>query len=165
MNGYDFFSKKCNQEIRYGKISKKVGKKKLLIYKLLSSYSKDNLSYNNENELDGLQVFDAYITAYLKKDPSDITDRRTILFENGEFESIFDIALILPHQIEETIRPLMHKTVAITCDGSVVFAPIFESIKIDQDNRGLWKIELVCSSALEHVLGINDNGDILPIIE
>lgn len=102
------------------------------------------------------------LDTYLSRIDSHKSDKRTVVFEKGELEKLLGVKRI---RIEELDERLKHLGTPIRLDDSTAknkqFTRIslFEKATAEQDNYGLWQVELTASqSAMKYFFNIENLG-------
>lgn len=102
------------------------------------------------------------LDTYLSRIDSHKPDKRTVVFEKGELEKLLGVKRI---RIEELDERLKHLGTPIRLDDSTAknkqFTRIslFEKATAEQDNYGLWQVELTASqSAMKYFFNIENLG-------
>ena len=116
----------------------------------LLSLSKSELS------LYELKVLDTYLSRINSRNP----DERTVIFDKGEFEALFDYADIDLTAMKVHLNNLQSLKVDIsTSERETDNIVLFERAKAVQDQYKMWQVELTCSqSAMKYFFNIENLG-------
>lgn len=117
----------------------------------LLTLSKTNLT------LPELKILDAYLSRINSHDE----EKRCVRFEKGELEKILGVERILKDDLSKRLDSLFTSVTIQDPDKPKGFIKIglFEKADVDQDENGLWQIDLVCtSSAREYIFNIENLG-------
>lgn len=105
------------------------------------------------------KILDTYLSRIDSKKP----ERREVVFEKGELESLLGVQRIRTDELDKRLEHLM-TSIKITDDTSKkkkAFARIalFEKAYVEQDENGLWQATLTCtSSAMKYIFNIEHLG-------
>ena len=102
------------------------------------------------------------LDTYLSRIDSHKPDKRTVVFEKGELEKILGVKRIRTEELDERLK---HLGTPIRIDDNInqkkKFARIslFEKAMAEQDNYGIWQVELTASqSAMKYFFNIENLG-------
>jgi plasmid replication initiation protein len=102
------------------------------------------------------------LDTYLSRIDSHKPDKRTVVFEKGELEKLLGVKRIRTEELDERLK---HLGTSIRIDDSTSknkkFARIslFEKAMAEQDDYGLWQVELTASqSAMKYIFNIENLG-------
>lgn len=104
-----------------------------------------------------LKILDAYLARINSHEP----EKRYVRFEKGELEKLLGVTRILKKDLDKRIDNLF-QTITIRDEtkprGFTKFA-LFEKAECEQDEDGLWQINLMCTnSAMEYVFNVENLG-------
>ena len=99
---------------------------------------------------------------YLSRIDSHKPDKRVVIFEKGELESILGVKKINNKDLEQRLKHLMGNVVKIPDpDEKKGFRLItlFEEAIAEQDDYGLWKVKMECTQkAMKYIFNIESLG-------
>jgi len=127
--------------------------KKLIVQKSnpLQSLSETNLSLTEFKILD----------AYLGKIDSHVPDKRYVRFEKGELEKILGVSRILKDDLSKRLDGLFTAVTIHDPNKPKGFIKIglFSKAEANQDEQGLWQVDLACTpEAMEYIFNIDTMG-------
>lgn len=101
------------------------------------------------------------LDAYLSRINSHDEDARFVRFEKGKLEEILGVSRIPKEELEKRLQNLF-QVVRIEDSSKkrgFKLISLFEEAKCDQDDNGLWQIDLACTpSAMEYIFNIDNIG-------
>lgn len=104
-----------------------------------------------------LKILDVYLSRINSHEP----EKRYVRLEKGELEKILDMTRILQKDLDERINNLF-QVVTIKDDtkrNGFTKISLFEKVTCEQDENGLWQIDLMCTqSAMEYIFNIENLG-------
>lgn len=102
------------------------------------------------------------LDTYLSRIDSHKPEKRTVVFEKGELEKLLEVKRIRTEELDERLK---HLGTPVRLDDSTAknkkFARIslFEKATAEQDDNGLWQVELTASqSAMKYFFNIENLG-------
>lgn len=101
------------------------------------------------------------LDAYLSRIDSYYPDKRTVRFEKGELEKILGVTRILKKDLEERLNGFGHPVRIYDETKPKGFTNIwlFEIADVDQDENGLWQVDLKCTpAAMEYIFNLDNLG-------
>lgn len=117
----------------------------------LMTLSKTNLT------LPEFKILDAYLSRINSHEP----DKRFVRFEKGELENMLGVSRIPRSELEKRLKNLF-QVVSIedeTKKKGFTLIALFEKAEAEQDDNGLWQINLACTqSAMEYVFNVDNIG-------
>lgn len=127
---------------------------KLVVQKSLPLFS----LWRSELTLPEFKILDTYLSRINSHNPN----KRTIIFEKGELEKILGIKRIRTDELDERLKHLGTPIrIDDTTDKNKRFARIslFEKAIAEQDDYGLWQVELTATpSAMKYFFNIENLG-------
>lgn len=104
------------------------------------------------------------LDTYLSRIDSHNEEKRSVIFNKGELEKILGVKRIRTEELDERLKHLM-TTVKIedtTKKKGFTRIALFEKAVVEQDDNGLWKVEMVCTpSAMKYFFNIENLGYLL----
>ena len=104
-----------------------------------------------------LKILDVYLSRINSHEP----EKRYVQLEKGELEKILGVTRILQKDLDERINNLF-QVVTIKDDtkrNGFTKISLFEKVTCEQDENGLWQIDLMCTqSAMEYIFNIENLG-------
>lgn len=104
-----------------------------------------------------LKILDAYLARINSHEP----EKRYVQFEKGELERLLDVTRILKKDLDARINNLF-QTITIqdeTKRNGFKKIALFEKAECEQDENGLWQVNLMCTnSAMEYIFNIENIG-------
>ena len=104
-----------------------------------------------------LKILDAYLARINSHEP----EKRQVKFEKGELEELLGITRMHREELSKRIRNLF-QVVTIQDErkpDKFECISLFEKAKCEQDEDGLWNVNLVCSSsAMEYIFNVESLG-------
>lgn len=104
-----------------------------------------------------LKILDAYLARINSHEP----DKRYVQFEKGELEKLLGVTRILKDDLDKRIDNLF-QTITIqdeTKRRGFTKIALFEKAECDQDENGLWQVNLTCTNAaMEYIFNIENIG-------
>lgn len=102
------------------------------------------------------------LDTYLSRIDSHKPDKRVVMFEKGELESILGVKKINNKELEERLKHLMENVVKIP-DGDerkgFRLISLFEEAVAEQDEYGLWQVKLECTQkAMKYIFNVENLG-------
>lgn len=101
------------------------------------------------------------LDAYLSRINSHTPDKRFVRFEKGELEKMLGVSRIPRQELEKRLKNLF-QVVTIedeTKKKGFTLIALFEKAEAEQDDNGLWQINLACTpSAMEYVFNVDNIG-------
>lgn len=129
---------------------------KLLVQKSTPLYGLSK----SELTLAEFKILDIYLSRINSHNP----ENRKVVFEKGELEKVLGVKRIRTEELDERLKHLM-TTVKIEDDtkkNKFKRVALFEKAEVEQDENGLWKVELMCTpSAMEYFFNIENLGYLL----
>ena len=129
---------------------------KLLVQKSTPLYGLSK----SELTLAEFKILDIYLSRINSHNP----ENRKVVFEKGELEKVLGVQRIRTEELDERLKHLM-TTIKIEDDtkkNKFKRVALFEKAEVEQDENGLWKVELMCtSSAMEYFFNIENLGYLL----
>lgn len=113
--------------------------------------------WQSELTLAEFKILDSYLGRINSHDEI----HRTVKFEKGELERLLGLKQIKPEVLDERLKHLMTSVRIPNNSNKRGFTRIslFEKAYCEQDDDGIWKIELTCtSSAQKYIFGIEEIG-------
>ena len=114
--------------------------------------------WRSELTLAEFKILDTYLSRIDSRKP----DKRTVIFEKGELEKLLEVKRIRTEELDERLK---HLGTPVRLDDSTAknkkFARIslFEKATAEQDDNGLWQVELTASqSAMKYFFNIENLG-------
>ena len=114
--------------------------------------------WRSELTLSEFKILDTYLSRIDSRKP----DKRTVIFEKGELEKLLEVKRIRTEELDERLK---HLGTPVRLDDSTAknkkFARIslFEKATAEQDDNGLWQVELTASqSAMKYFFNIENLG-------
>ena len=99
---------------------------------------------------------------YLARINSHVPESRIVLLEKGEIESCFGVTKINLPDLKERLKHLMSNVVEIpdpSVKKGVRLITLFEEAVAEQDDHGLWKVQLECTQkAKKYFFNIDEIG-------
>ena len=127
---------------------------KLTVQKSLPLFS----LWRSELTLSEFKILDTYLSRIDSHKP----EKRLVVFEKGELESLLGVKKINKPELEERLKHLMGNVVKIPdIDEKKGFRLItlFEEAVAEQDDYGLWQIKLECTQkAMKYIFNIENLG-------
>ena len=127
---------------------------KLTVQKSLPLFS----LWRSELTLAEFKILDTYLSRIDSHKP----DKRTVVFEKGELEKILGVKRIMINELDERLK---HLGTPIRIDDNTAknkrFARVslFEKASAEQDEFGLWQVELTASqSAMKYFFNVENLG-------
>lgn len=104
------------------------------------------------------------LDTYLSRIDSHNEEKRSVIFNKGELEKILGVKRIRTEELDERLKHLM-TTVKIEDTAKkkgFTRIALFEKAVVEQDDNGLWKVEMVCTpSAMKYFFNIENLGYLL----
>ena len=104
------------------------------------------------------------LDTYLSRIDSHNEEKRSVIFQKGELERILGVKRIRTEELDERLKHLM-TTVKIedtTEKKGFTRIALFEKAVVEQDDNGLWQVEMVCTpSAMKYFFNIENLGYLL----
>ncbi|MBQ5873443.1 MAG: replication initiation protein [Bacteroidales bacterium] len=101
------------------------------------------------------------LDTYLSRIDSHKPEKRTVIFEKGELEKLLGVQRIRTEELDKRIEHLC-TTIKIddnTTKKGFTRISLFEKAVAEQDDFGLWQVELTCTqSAMKYVFNIENLG-------
>ena len=114
--------------------------------------------WRSELTLSEFKILDTYLSRIDSHKP----DKRTVVFEKGELEKLLGVKRIRTEELDERLK---HLGTPIRIDGSTSKnkrfsrVSLFEKAVAEQDDYGLWQVELTASqSAMKYFFNIENLG-------
>lgn len=127
---------------------------KLTVQKCLPLFS----LWRSELTLSEFKILDTYLSRIDSHQP----DKRTVVFEKGELENLLGVKRIRTEELDERLK---HLGTPIRIDDSAsknkrfTRISLFEKAVAEQDEYGLWQVELTASpSAMKYFFNIENLG-------
>ena len=101
------------------------------------------------------------LDAYLSRIDSHNSDKRYVRFERGELEKILNVVRITKEDLSHRLDNLFQVVTIKDENKEKGFTKIslFEKAEAQQDENGLWQVDLACTeSALEYIFNIENIG-------
>ena len=101
------------------------------------------------------------LDAYLSRIDSHNSDKRYVRFERGELEKILNVVRITKDDLSQRLDNLFQVVTIKDENKEKGFTKIslFEKAEAQQDENGLWQVDLACTeSALEYIFNIENIG-------
>lgn len=102
------------------------------------------------------------LDTYLSRIDSHRPDRRTVVFEKGELETLLGVQKINKKDLETRLKHLMEQVVKLDDRGSKKgfrMVSLFEEAIAEQDDSGFWQIKLECTQkAMMYFFNIENLG-------
>ena len=127
----------------------------------------DKLVVQKSNPLQSLSETDMSLSefkildAYLSRIDSHNSEKRHVRFEKGELEKILGVTKINQTDLEKRLKNLFQVLKVQDSNKKKGFTMIslFEKAEANQDEDGLWQVDLICTSpALEYIFNIENIG-------
>ena len=99
------------------------------------------------------------LDTYLSRIDSHKPDKRTVVFTKGELEGILGVTKINKVQLDERLQHLMTTVKIEDASKKQGFTRIalFEKAVANQDDNGLWQVEMTCTpSAMKYIFNIEN---------
>lgn len=113
--------------------------------------------WRSELTLAEFKILDTYLSRIDSRKP----DKRTVTFGKGELEQLLGVKRIRTEELDKRIAHLC-TTVRIddnTAKRGFTRISLFEKAMAEQDDDGLWKVELTCTqSAMKYIFNIENLG-------
>lgn len=104
------------------------------------------------------------LDTYLSRIDSHNEEKRSVVFKKGELERILGVQRIRTEELDERLKHLM-TTVKIEDSnkkGGFTRISLFEKAVVEQDENGLWQVEMICTpSAMKYFFNIENLGYLL----
>ena len=102
------------------------------------------------------------LDTYLARIDSHNPDNRVVIFEKGELEELLHVKKINIANLKVRLKHLLSNVIEIEdseTKKSVRMITLFESAFADQDDEGLWQIQLECTAkAMKYIFNIENIG-------
>ena len=103
------------------------------------------------------KILDAYLSRINSHEP----DKRFVRFEKGELEKMLGVSRIPRPELEKRLKNLF-QVVTIEDENKkkgFTLIALFEKAEAEQDDNGLWQINLACTpSAMEYIFNVDNIG-------
>lgn len=113
--------------------------------------------WRSELTLSEFKILDTYLSRINSKNP----EKRAVIFSKGELEKILGVKRIRKNDLDERLKHLM-TTVKIedsTSKRGFTRIALFEKAQAEQDDEGLWQVEMTCTqSAMKYIFNIENLG-------
>lgn len=114
--------------------------------------------WRSEMTLTEFKILDTYLAHLDSHNP----DKRIVKFEKGELEALLGVKIINLIDLKERLKLLIGSVVEIPdaeARKGMRLITLFEEAKIEQDDLGLWKLQLECTpKAMKYIFNIEDLG-------
>lgn len=114
--------------------------------------------FQSEMTLAEFKILDTYLARVDSHNP----DNRIVMFEKGELEELLHVKKINISDLDKRLTHLMSHVIKIDDDESkkgFTKITLFERAVTEQDDNGLWQIQLECTpSAMKYVFNLENIG-------
>lgn len=99
---------------------------------------------------------------YLSRIDSHCPERRRVIFEKGELESILGVSRIRTDDLKNRLMHLMGNVVTLTDkddESGFTLVTLFEEARCEQDKFGMWEVRLECTEkAMKYFFNVEQLG-------
>lgn len=113
--------------------------------------------WRSELSLAEFKILDTYLSRIDSRKP----DKRSVRFEKGELEKLLGVTQLKPIDLKERLKHLgtMVQVDDPTETRSFRLISLFEQAECEQDENGLWQVDLTCTaSAMKYIFNIENIG-------
>ena len=113
--------------------------------------------WRSELTLAEFKILDSYLSRIDSRKP----ERRSVRFEKGELEQLLGVKQLKPIDIKERLKHLgtMVQVDDPTKTRSFRLVSLFEQAECEQDENGLWQVDLTCTAtAMKYIFNIENIG-------
>lgn len=113
--------------------------------------------WRSELTLAEFKILDTYLSRINSHKP----DKRAVMFEKGELESILGVKRIRTEELDERLKHLMTSVKIENSNNKKGFTRIalFEEAEAEQDDYGIWQVKLECTQkAMKYFFNIENLG-------
>lgn len=111
--------------------------------------------WSSDLALSEFKILDTYLSRINSHEP----ERRTVVFEKGELESLLGVTKISRKDLDTRLVHLQKTLVNVSNGKKIDRITLFERAQGEQDECGIWQVKLTCTpSAMKYVFNIEDFG-------
>lgn len=113
--------------------------------------------WRSELTLAEFKILDTYLSRIDSRKP----ERRSVRFEKGELEQLLGVKQLKPTDLKERLKHLgtMVQVDDPTKTRSFRLVSLFEQAECEQDENGLWQVDLTCTqTAMKYIFNIENIG-------
>lgn len=113
--------------------------------------------WRSELTLAEFKILDTYLSRIDSRKP----ERRSVRFEKGELEQLLGVKQLKPTDLKERLKHLgtMVQVDDPTKTRSFRLVSLFEQAECEQDENGLWQVDLTCTAtAMKYIFNIENIG-------